>query len=765
MRAKSAAAHGIGSLLIPMLLIGSALALDPDVSFSQWDNFEQFLPNIWMSQQRLLHGEFPHWNQFQGMGQVVHGIGAYGVLYPGYTLGAVLVNLLELGPRALFSVITILHAGLAGIFVYLLARELGARPTFALIASTGLAMSGHALFLTTVGIFVMPYLAWTAAALWALKRLVDRPTSVLAFAVATVSLALLLHLGLTDRAVYSWIAAGLFALGWSALRRCLVHRLPILTAVALTAALLSMPTVFPTLDLLGDTARAEPLTREQFSFRGLAPTGLIGMLLPVYGVADGYAERRLSCTSYAGAWLLPSLLLGFAAIFTRRRNHNGDATGIAEAACLEVKRAQAIFLLAALGILLLWLSLGSHGGLHPLTHGIPVWSRFRWPFKFFLPAMLLLGVAAALCMEVLARRRFSAPRAACCVGLALLALALWILRPAPLTASGVVAGIAGLLSISLLGWLHVERVRLALLLLCIAGLAGMPSLVSYPERFKTYQGERYGSHGAEEFGISLDYRVLPVSPSRGGSFMQELGHFEAATMNGYFGLTGTRAPLLPDSFSQYMPVGIDGVPSRSSLPAILGSHLLRSFNTKYVIAARYDQPARRLLGRLPGYEKIAETNVAQVYANRDALPRVYFATAINPKPGTIQRGLIENEAPLTAAFVEGLALEEELPVGVVHGWSWQHERISIDVSAPAGGFLVVSSSYSPDWRVSVDGVAGEPWRTNGVITGVRIPAGATRIELEYDARTLRVGLWLAGLGLITAACVVVWQRASGGRRS
>jgi hypothetical protein len=765
MRARSAAAHGIASLVVPMLLVGSALVLDPDVSFSQWDNFEQFLPNIWMSQQRLLHGEFPHWNQFQGMGQVVHSLGSYGVLYPGYTLGAVLVNLLGLGPHALFSVITVLHAGLAGIFAYLLARELGARPTFALIASLGLAMSGHALFLTTVGIFVMPYLAWTAAALWALKRLVDRPTSVSAFAVAVVSLALLLHLGLTDRAVYSWIAAGLFALGWSALRRCFVHRLPILAAVALTAALLSMPTVFPTLDLLGDTARAEPLTREQFSFRGLAPTGLIGMLLPVYGVADGYAERRLSCTSYAGAWLLPSLLLGFAAILTRRRNGDGDGTGMAEPACLEVKRKQAIFLVSALGILFLWLSLGSHGGLHPLTYGVPIWSQFRWPFKFFLRAMLLLGVAAALCMEVLARRRFSVARAACCIGLALLALALWILRPAPPTASGWVAGIGGVLSIALLGWLHLEWVRRVLLLVCIAGLWAMPSLVSYPERFKTYQGERYGSHGVEEFGISLDYRVLPVSPLQRGRFMQELGHFEAATMNGYFGLTGTRAPLLPASLSQYLPAEIDGVPPRRSLPAILGSHLLRSFNAKYVIAARYDQPARRLLGRLPGYEKIAETNVAEVYANRDALPRVYFATAINPRPGTIQRGLIENEAPITAAFVEGLAPEEALPVGVVHGWSWRHERISIDVSAPAGGFLVVSSSYSRDWKVTVDGVAGEPWRTNGLITGVRIPAGATRIELEYDARSLRTGLWLAGLGLVSAAAVVVWQRAGRGRRS
>jgi hypothetical protein len=747
-----------------MLLIGSALALDPHVSFSQWDNFEQFLPNIWMSQQRLLHGDFPHWNQFQGMGQVVHSLGAYGVLYPGYTLSAALANLLHLGPHSLFSVITILHAGLAGAFAYLLGRELGARPTFALIASLGLTMSGHALFLATVSIFVMPYLAWTAAALWALKRLVDHPASVLAFAVATASLTLLLHLGLTDRAVYSWIAALSFALGWSVIRRCFVHRLGILAAVAIAAALLSMPTVFPTMDLVGETERGERLTREEFSLRGVTPTGLVGMLLPVYGVADGYAERRLSCTSYAGAWVLPSLMMGLAAIL-RRRERDEAGEDARSPAGLATEQKQAILLLSALGILFLWLSLGSHGGLHPLTYDIPVWSRFRWPFKLFLRAMLLLGVAAALCMEILARHGRSLPRAACGIGLALLALALWILRPAPLTPSGLLAGIAGLLSIALLGWLHVEWVRRAVLLLCVAGLAGMPSLVSYPERFKSYRSERYGSHGVEEFGISLEYRVLPVSHLRHGSDMQELGLFEAATMNGYFGLTGTRHPLFPKAFSKYLPAGIDGVPRRSSLPALLASHLLRSFNTKYVIAAKYDQTARRLLERLAGYEKIAETNVARVYANRDALPRAYFATAINPRPGTIQGGLIENESPLTSVFVQGMAPEEELPVGVVRSSSWQHERISVEVSAPRGGFLVVSSSFSPGWRVTIDGLPGELRRTNGLITGVRIPQGATRVALDYDARTLRIGLWLAGLGVLTAAGVVVWQRGSGRRRS
>jgi hypothetical protein len=76
------------------------------------------------------------------MGQAVHSFEAYGVLYPGYTLAAALVNLLG-GAQALLPTIAILHAALAGFFVYALARELGARPSFAIVASISLVMSGH----------------------------------------------------------------------------------------------------------------------------------------------------------------------------------------------------------------------------------------------------------------------------------------------------------------------------------------------------------------------------------------------------------------------------------------------------------------------------------------------------------------------------------------------------------------------------------------------------------------------------------------------
>ena len=766
-RLSTSTAGGIAAAVLPFLVLGAALALDPDVRFAQWDNFEQFLPSIWTSQQRLLAGDFPHWNHFQGMGQELHALGAYGVLYPGYTIAAALVGFLGLGPDAFFPCIAVLHAGLAGLFVYALALELGARPTLALVAALGLALGGHALYMTTFWIFVLPYLAWTAAALFALARLVENGRSAGAFGLAAASLALLFHLGLTDRALYSALAAGAFAVGLAAIRGRLRARTPLLAAAALSAAFLSLPTVYPTIELVAASERAGALTREEFSARGVKPAALRGLLLPVYRGSDGYSEPRLVCTLYAGAWLVPSLVLGAVALASRRRAR-GEAharepatsaagrTGRRERTDAEL--AASIALLVVLGGLLLWLSLGQHGGLHPLTYDLPVWSRFRWPFKLFLRAILLLGVAAALCMEILARSRPSWLRAALAAAFVAVAGWLWIAQPASVGVSTLGVGLGGLASMACVAGLHWRWARAALLASAVVGFAGMPSLVSYPGRDKSYRGERYGAVGPEALGISLDYRVLGISAAPPGRHLQELAHFDAATMNGYFALTGTRSPLLSTERDAFFATTVDGRPFPEALPRVLTSHLLASFNTRYVVAARYDRPVRGLLEALPGYRRIGGVGVGEVWENPNALARVYFATALDPTPGGFLAGLGENRAAPTTAFVEGLPARDALPSGRVLGWSSDHERIHAEVEAPEGGYVVIASSWTPDWKATIDGAPATLHRTNGFVSGLVLPRGARAIELVYDGRALRTGLWLSVPGWLLLAGTLVRLR-------
>jgi len=754
------------AVLLPVALLSLALRLDPDVRFAQWDNFEFFLPGIWFAHQQLLGGAFPHWNPHQFMGEPMHAYAQFGVLYAPYTLCVWLIDRLGAPPEQLMSLITLLHAGMAGGVFYLLARELGARPLFSLVSAISTVLSGFALYLSSVGLYTMPYLAWFGLALWAFRRLVDGETPVLSFALSACSLAAFVHIGHPQYTLYGGIVVGVFAGLYALLKRRFRQRAGLLLAAALVGSLLAMPTVLPMWDRLGDTPRAEPIPRKIFGGRGVTPLALEGLLLPVYRGDDGFLDHERLCIPYVGAWVLPGLLCGVALMIRRGRAARTPLRTTAWPRA-DADRLRVILLLTGLSSGILWLSLGEHGHLYVLTYGIPLWSRFRWPFKLYQWAFPLLPLGAALSLEWLAQQPFRRVRAIFFLGWAAAALGLWVARPFPVTPSALVAGIAGLLAVATLPWIRWPAARWALLGLTVAGSAVLPSLTHHAGRFKTYKNERFGSFGVEAFHLSPGFRVLSVSPSwPRGSLLQELGLFNSATMNGYDGLTGAKFALTSRSLQTYLPVNPAGLLPRHLLPQMLRSHLLRAFNAKYVIVAKYDAKGRAWMDSLPEYAAVAETPHARVYANRLALPRVYFATAVHPGDrAEVIRGLWENQKPPTTAFVEGVRLSQAVPVGEVRRVGWDPTRIVAEVLAPQGGFLVFSMSFFPDWKARVDGRPATLLRTNGVLAGVALPPGASLVELEFVSRSLERGAALAVGGVLLGILVTAWIRRAERRRS
>jgi len=77
------------------------------------------------------------------------------------------------------------------------------------------------------------------------------------------------------------------------------------------------------------------------------------------------------------------------------------------------------------------------------------------------------------------------------------------------------------------------------------------------------------------------------------------------------------------------------------------------------------------------------------------------------------------------------------------------QRLRIKVSAPHGGFLVLSDTYYPGWHVKVDGVESALYRANISVRAVRLPAGARAVEFSYDATPFWRGLRIAGAGVVS----------------
>jgi hypothetical protein len=745
----------LAAALTPMLLVGAALALIRGADFAQWDNFEVFLPVIQFAHRRLLHGELPLWNAFQNLGEPLHAMGNGGVLYPPYTLCTALVDLARADPRRIMDAIAVLHAGLAGLGLHALARAFGVRPSLALVAAVGGAMSGFGLLVGSVWIHTLPTLACSAWALWGAKAVVDRRPPARGAVALAASLALGFSVGHIQPAIYLWVATAVFALAYAAARRRLLESAPWLAAVAAAAALLAMPSVLPTASLLPDSERTGAAPPAVFGLRGVSPGALLGLLLPVYRGPDGFLDGATVAGTHAGAWLVPALIAALLGrILSRGRGPGAAAPGGADR-----ELAGGLLVTGAVATLFVALSLGDHAPFYRWTIGIPLWSSFRWPFKLYLHALPLLVVAGAIALERVAREPSAGARRGVPWAVAALALLVWIARPGPLTPAAIATGALGLASMAALAAIDRRSGRALLLATALLAAGGMTFLTVRPDRDKTYAREPVGRFGPGSLGISTDYRLLPVSASAPGEeAMMELGLFHSATLAGYYSLTGHRFALTSLRLWRLLPTGPEGLLPRDIVPPLLESGLLRSLNARYVLAARADTPMVALLDGLAGYRRLHETARAIVFANDDALPRVYFASEARPwtTPQDLMAGLVDHQAPSTCAYVEGLAGPAgPRPHGSVARIDWGHERVSAAVEAPRGGFLVVSMGYAPGWHATADGREIPLRLTNGAIVGLDLPPGTRSVELRYRPGWLVTGAGLALLGALLLAGVAL----------
>lgn len=754
--------------MIPILLLALGLRVGSIADFVQWDNLEVYLPWILSGHRRLLQGDIPLWNPFQNMGEPLYAMGPGGIFYFPYTMCTWLVDVLGRDPRSVLNLVAVMHVGLAGIGLYRLCRSFSVRPLLAMIAGISGAMNGYALIVGAVWIHVLPVLAWSVWALWGAKELVDGQRPRRALIVLTLALAMTLAVGHIQAALYTWMFTGLFAGAYAVQRKCFTRRMPWVAASALAAGLLAMPTILPTAALLPDSDRAVAVRPEVFGFRGVAPRALLGLLLPSLGGDDGFLEVGSLSSTHLGAWLVPTLMAALGIWSTggdRRRKRRGP-----ERDSTPDDLSPGLVLNAALAMVVVALSLGSWAPFYGWTYGIPIWSNFRWPFKLYQHAVPSLIVAGAIGLELLVRHPAPRSRRVFFIAAALVTSLLWVLYPGLTSPSAIVAGLSGLVAIVALAWIDTAGGRAALTCAVILQGESLLLMTHRPDRFKTYAQERVGAFGPEQFGIDTAYRVLPVSPSiPEGDVMQELGLFHSATLGGYSSLTGHRMALTSQRLRQYLPTSAEGLLPRAMLPEFLQSHLMRSFNTRYVLAAQNDTGLVGYMNQLPGYRRISETRRAIVYSNGDALPRLFFATEVHPfEPRELRRRLVENASPATCALAAGTPrLEGALPPARVAGWHARPELVAADLAAPQGGFLVISMSYSPDWIATIDGRSARLRITDGAIMGLEVPPGSKHAVIRYEPPSYRRSLWwsLLGWGALAGAVLTLSLGDKGSRTS
>lgn len=93
------------------------------------------------------------------------------------------------------------------------------------------------------------------------------------------------------------------------------------------------------------------------------------------------------------------------------------------------------------------------------------------------------------------------------------------------------------------------------------------------------------------------------------------------------------------------------------------------------------------------------------------------------------------------------------------------ERLSLSLTAPTPGILVILDSVNHLWRARVDGAPAPVLRTDVMFRGVALDSGDHSVEMTYDVGTMRWAIWLSLVAwLLTlgwAACA--WLRRPSAR--
>lgn len=621
---------------------------------------------------------------------------------------------------------------------YLFLRRLLGRRDAALFGSLAFTLSGFNLlhFVHPNAIAVVAHIPWL---LWAIDVMLVEPER-RRVAAAQLGVALLtgseMLLGYPQYVWFSLLAEGAYAPSVLAGGRCAdkrsaaransagdagralraIHALTPCSRLAvakLAGLMLGGVQLLPTWDWLGHSVRRS--VDAAFTSAGsLHPLNLVQLVAPYLFTHRVVGQNTHELGVYVGA--VPLMLIVWLMICRRQWGN--------------LRRpVVAAFGFAALAILL---ALGKYGPIYRVQRLLPLVGSFRFPCRYTVLAALCAAVASAVALALLARQQDRGektpwPRlrsvgivvllslAAATVGMLLRSRPFIAATPAILAGPLLIGSAAVLLALSARG----SRVALiGLVLFCAAdlGFYGM-SYAVYPhaERLDAYVAQTSTPPSLSDGRVLADVLRLDESALHTGNELTLRGWHRA---DGY-------AALAPVRKLDYR-----------GLPALraAGVRWVRRSETTEAIAGLIDRDSHWL--EVP-----------------NPLARVRLVTGTLPSDGPA-RDLARIPLESAALVDEPLDLPPGVP-GTATTLGERPGRLHVRVDCPTRQLLVVSESYHPGWRAEVDGRPLPVMPANGDFLGCVVPPGVHEVVLEFQPRSLSVGLIVSCLGLAMVAAIVV----------
>lgn len=752
-----------------------------------FDLFNYFFPGKVFAAEALWRGELPLWNPGVFFGAPFLANVQMGVLYPPN-----LLFLLWEFPRAVaISQWLHLSAGAAG--MYLLCRRVWRLAPFP-SAAGALAFGGGGFFGAHMGhlnqVHAGIWLPWLALCQFRLAaQLPSFHRSAPWLVAGGAVVALQLTAGHTQEVYYSLFALGLLAAGFTLLPPAWAPRrighLAALAVMVANGAFIAAAQLIPTLELSGLSYRQGGVSLEEAAAFGVERTNLLESLLPTFWSIPGQ-----EVTGYVGVTALV-LALGAAASRARRT----------------------VVALAALSLFAIALTLGPYTPLFPVLHQwAPMFSSFRAPGRWLLISSFALAGLAAHGLDALRYSRSHAYReratalfalaAAAMAGLVVLfawrseqvhaihwlphgrVLVLWLGAALGTLALGVLSATSQRpwAAAVLVGVLALET-----------GFAAREMEYNRPGDQSLYRDRpAIAALGAAQGGGALGgsrtlslaveerldgERLRRTVPEGDGEYrryaaMREVLRPNLGTVYGLPSIDGYDGGLLP--LHDYALFKSVLVPHETPVP-------------HFTLAAQAPlQPDARLLGALnvgqlvtdgrnvrPGVDwTLRETagSAALLYENRLVQPRAMLVqdAVVEPDPrravellrtlDLARTALIERPLPAGTLPVAGPASTAG-QVGLAGAATivrYDAGALEIESNSAVPALLVISDTYYPGWRASIDGNAAPLLRANLLFRAVPVPAGLHRVRVWYDPLSVKLGFVVTGLAL-AANALILWR--------
>jgi hypothetical protein len=154
------------------------------------------------------------------------------------------------------------------------------------------------------------------------------------------------------------------------------------------------------------------------------------------------------------------------------------------------------------------------------------------------------------------------------------------------------------------------------------------------------------------------------------------------------------------------------------------------------------------LHRLPGENPYAWIVPLRVSADDEST----LATVLDERFDLSRAALFAPDADVNATPAAQVTTLPEPVAAEVRVTSYEPGAVNLTIEGdvPAGAALVVSENFYPGWKATVDGQSVDVARTDYVLSGIPLPAGARSVELRFDSSVYDTGRLVTIVALLLA---------------